>query len=139
MDNVNWLLDPMSEGTYIVNVLAPILSEFFTKNKQYWCASYGETYLKASARDRNSNKSDDERRSNGKKIDTIISLREEDIEFSVTEVSGPPMKNDWTHFISDRMKIAKLLKTLMNQFAELNPSSDITLIKLYGLQSYCKL
>ncbi|CAG8702841.1 7580_t:CDS:2, partial [Funneliformis mosseae] len=111
MDNVNWLIELMSEGTYIVNVLAPILSEFFTKNKQYWCASYGETCLRASAMDRNSNKADNERRSNGNKIDTIISLREEDKDFSVTE-------------------------TLMNQFAEFNPSSDITLIKLYGLQSY---
>ncbi|CAG8759906.1 2889_t:CDS:1, partial [Funneliformis caledonium] len=68
----------MSEGTYIVNVLAPILSEFFAKIKQYWRASYGETCLKASAKDRNSDKADDERRSNGKKIDTIISLRKED-------------------------------------------------------------
>ncbi|CAG8622165.1 7177_t:CDS:2 [Acaulospora morrowiae] len=136
MENVNWLIEPMSEETYIVNVLAPILSEFFTKNKQYWCASYGETCLRASARGRNSNKADDERRYNGKKIDTIISLREEDKEFSVIEVSGPPMKNDWAHFKGDRMKIAKMLKTLMNQFAELNPTSDITLIRLYGLQSY---
>jgi len=94
--------------------------------------------FKSKPRDRNSGKADDERRSNGKKIDTIISLKEEDIEFSVTEVSGPPMKNDWTHFTGDRMKIAKMLKTLMNQFAELNPSSDITLVRLYGLQLYRK-
>jgi len=83
-------------------------------------------------------KKDDERRSSGKKIDTIICMREEDKEFSVTEVSGPPLKNDWTHFMGDRMKIMKMLKTLMNQFAKLNPSSDITLIRLFGLQAYCK-
>ncbi|CAI2189953.1 7033_t:CDS:2, partial [Funneliformis geosporum] len=62
IENVNLLLDQMSEGTYIVNVLAPILSEFFIKNKQDWYASYGETCLKASAKD------------------------EDDEEFSVTEV-----------------------------------------------------
>ncbi|CAG8492406.1 13779_t:CDS:2 [Acaulospora colombiana] len=71
-----------------------------------------------------------------KKIDTIICMREEDKEFSVTEVSGPPLKNDWTLFMGDRMKIMKMLKTLMNQFAKLNPSSDITLIRLFGLQAY---
>nr|CAG8465896.1 8316_t:CDS:2 [Entrophospora candida] len=136
MEDVNLFLDPMSEGTYIVNVLAPILGYFFIKNKKDWLASYGETCLKASAKDGNSQKTDDERRSSGKKIDTIISMREEDKEFSVTEVSGPPMKNDWAHFKGDRMKITKMLKTLMNQFAELSPSSDITLVRLYGLQSY---
>ncbi|PKY59991.1 hypothetical protein RhiirA4_430801 [Rhizophagus irregularis] len=75
MENVNWLLDLMSKRTYIVNVLASILSEFFTKNKQYY-------------------------------------------------VKGV------------QMKITKILKTLMNQFAELNSSSDITLVRLYGLQLY---
>ncbi|CAH1766306.1 13874_t:CDS:10, partial [Entrophospora sp. SA101] len=136
MEDVNLFLDPMSEGTYIINVLAPILGYFFIKNKKDWLASYGETCLKASAKDGNSQKTDDERRSSGKKIDTIISMREEDKEFSVTEVSGPLMKNDWAHFKGDWMKITKMLKTLMNQFAELSPSSDITLVRLYGLQSY---
>nr|CAG8638707.1 13564_t:CDS:2 [Entrophospora candida] len=136
MEDVNLFLDPMSEGTYIINVLAPILGYFFIKNKKDWLASYGETCLKASAKDGNSQKTDDECRSSGKKIDTIISMREEDKEFSVTEVSGPLMKNDWAHFKGDRMKITKMLKALMNQFAELSPSSDITLVRLYGLQSY---
>lgn len=139
MDELNLFNDSMSEGTYIVNVLAPILGYFFNKKKKDWLVSYGETCLKACAKDINSNKKDDERRSPGKKIDTIISMREENKEISVTEVSGPPMKNDWSHFKSDRIKIMKMLKTLMNQFAELNPSSDITLIKLYGLQVYCKV
>ncbi|CAG8749696.1 14446_t:CDS:2, partial [Funneliformis mosseae] len=63
-------------------------------------------------------------------------MREENKEISVTEVSGLLMKNDWAHFKSDRMKIMKMLKTLINQYAKLNPSSDITLIKLYELQVY---
>ena len=138
MEDVNLFLDPMSEGTYIVNVLAPILGNIYLKNKKYWYASYGETCLKASAKDHNSQKADDERRSTGKKIDIILSLREENEEFSVAEVSGPPAKSDWTHFKNDRMKIIKMLKTLINNFAELNPGSDITLVKLYGLQAYCK-
>ncbi|CAG8722106.1 4627_t:CDS:2, partial [Acaulospora morrowiae] len=96
MEDVNLLLDPMSEGTYINSVLAPVLDEFFIKNKRQWRASYGETCLKASTKDRNSQKEDSER----------------------------------------RVKIAKMLKTITNHFAELNPSSDITLVKLYGLQAY---
>src|SRR4051812_37427205 len=111
MEDVNFLLDPMSEGTYIINVLAPILGDLYFKNKKYWYASYGETCLKASAKDGNSQKADDERRSTEKKIDTIISLRDKDKAFSVTEVSGPPMKNDWSYFKGDRIKIAKILKT----------------------------
>jgi len=138
MEDINLLLDPMSEGTYINSVLSPILDRFFVKNKRYWRVSYGETCLKASAKDRNLQKDDYERRSTGKKIDAIITLREENEEFSVIEVSGPPMKNDWSHFNRDWLKIAKMLKTIQNHFAELNPGSNITSIKLYGLQAYCK-
>jgi hypothetical protein len=32
----------------------------------------------------------------------------------------------------------KILKTLMNQFTKFNLSSDIILIRLFGLQAYCK-
>ncbi|CAG8586005.1 6962_t:CDS:2 [Paraglomus brasilianum] len=91
IEDVNLFLDPMSEGTYIISVLGPILNDFYLKNKKVWYASYGKTCLKASAKDGNSQKADDERRSMRKKIDVILSLREEDEEFSVIEVSGPPI------------------------------------------------
>ena len=61
---MNWLFEPMSEGMYIVNILALILSEFFTKNEQYWCASYEEICLKANPKNHNSNKADNERQFN---------------------------------------------------------------------------
>ncbi|RHZ85705.1 hypothetical protein Glove_62g12 [Diversispora epigaea] len=105
MEDVNLFHDPMSEGTYIVKVLASILDYFFDKKKKDWRVSYGETCLKACAKDVNSSKKDDERRSSGKKIDTIICMREEDKEFSVTEVSGSPLKNDWTHFMGDQNEL----------------------------------
>ena len=68
----------------------------------------------------------------------VIILRDEDEEFTVVEVSGPPLKQDWVHFKGDRMKILKMLKTLVNRLAKLCPKSDIRMIKLYGLQSYRK-
>ncbi|CAI2196804.1 17600_t:CDS:2, partial [Funneliformis geosporum] len=105
MEDTNLLLESISEGTYIVSVLGPILNKFFIKNKKSWRVKYGETCLKASALDCNSQKEDDNRRSAGRKIDAIITLKEEDEEFSVVEVSGSPSKQDWTHFKGDRMKI----------------------------------
>ncbi|GET01663.1 hypothetical protein GLOIN_2v654938 [Rhizophagus clarus] len=111
MEDTNLLLESISEGTYIVSVLGPILNKFFIKNKKSWRVEYGETCLRASAKDRNSQKEDDKRRSAGNKIDAIITLKEEDEEFSVVE-------------------------TLMNRLAELRPNSDIRKVKLYAMQSY---
>ncbi|CAG8711235.1 16687_t:CDS:2, partial [Acaulospora colombiana] len=51
-------------------------------NKDGFLESLDET----SAKDKNSLKEDSERRSTGKKIDTIIELREENQEFSVIEI-----------------------------------------------------
>ncbi|GES98442.1 hypothetical protein GLOIN_2v654938 [Rhizophagus clarus] len=101
IDDVNLFNDSMSEGTYIVNVLTPIFGYFFNKKEKDWLVSYGEACLNACAIDINSNKKDDERRSSGKKIDTIINHDD-----------------------------------VMNQFAKLNRSSDIALIRLYGLLAY---
>ncbi|GBC46156.2 hypothetical protein GLOIN_2v1848412 [Rhizophagus irregularis DAOM 181602=DAOM 197198] len=81
---------------------------------------------RASADDQNSQKRDEERRSSGRK--------EEKEEFSVTEISGPPAQKDWSHFTGDRMKIVKMLKTLMNRYAMLCLNSDIRIVKLYGMQ-----
>ncbi len=92
IEGTNLLLEPISEGTYIVSVLGPILDQIFIKHKGNWRTKYGETCLKASAKECNAQKEDDNRRSPGKKIDAIITLKEEDEEFSVIEVSGPPLK-----------------------------------------------
>ncbi|CAI2186023.1 3461_t:CDS:2 [Funneliformis geosporum] len=112
MEGSNLLLEPMSEGTYIKHALKQALRDIMIKRRMT-IADLLE-----------------------KKIDTIITLKEEDEEFSVVEVSGPPLKQDWTHFKGDRMKIIKMLKTLMNRLAELRPNSNIRKIKLYAMQSY---
>ncbi|UZO16725.1 uncharacterized protein OCT59_008105 [Rhizophagus irregularis] len=60
MEDTNLLLESISEGTYIS-----------------WRVKYGETCLRASAKDCNSQKEDDKRRSAGKEIDAIITLKDE--------------------------------------------------------------
>ncbi|CAG8663412.1 6576_t:CDS:2, partial [Funneliformis mosseae] len=75
MEDVNVLLEDMSEGSFIVIFLAPILNKIFMKNKKIWYPKYGETCLKANAEDLNSQKADNERRSPGKNIDTIFMLK----------------------------------------------------------------
>lgn len=44
-------------------------------NKRIWCFAYGKTCLKASAKEIDPNKLDNERRSSSNKIDLILSLR----------------------------------------------------------------
>jgi hypothetical protein len=51
--------------------------QIFHKKQKSWRVKYGETCLKASAKDCNSQKEDDKRRSAGKKIDAIITLKDE--------------------------------------------------------------
>ncbi|CAG8439274.1 6548_t:CDS:2 [Diversispora eburnea] len=63
MEDTNLLLEPISKGTYIISFLAPIINKLFIKNKKSWRIKYGETCLKASAKDCNSHKDDDKRRS----------------------------------------------------------------------------
>ncbi|CAI2184825.1 10933_t:CDS:10, partial [Funneliformis geosporum] len=136
IEGTNLLLEPISEETYIVSVLGPILDQIFIKHKGDWRTKYGETCLKASAKECNAQKEDDNRRSPRKKIDAIIILKEKDEEFSVIEVSGPPLKSDWTYFKGNRMKIVKMLKTLMNRLVKLRPNLNIRMLKLYAMQSY---
>ncbi|CAG8458296.1 455_t:CDS:2 [Dentiscutata erythropus] len=118
----------MSEGTFIVDVLGPILHKLFLKNKKDWYLKYGKACLKASE---NSQKVDNEHRSPGKKIDTILALKDSNEEFLVTEVTGPPSKNDWSHFIGDQVKISK---SLIDKLARYTPSSNIRNVSLYGTQ-----
>ncbi|CAG8505417.1 7996_t:CDS:2 [Paraglomus occultum] len=94
IEGTNLLLEPLSEGTYIVSVLGPILDQIFIKHKEDWRTKYGETCLKANAKECNAQKEDDNRRSPGKKIDVIITLKEEDEEFSVVFVyNGGSIEN----------------------------------------------
>ena len=54
IEDINVLLEDMSEETFIVMVLAPILNRLFIKNKKVWYVKYGETCLRSSAEEQNS-------------------------------------------------------------------------------------
>jgi hypothetical protein len=59
----------------------------------------------------------------------------------IIEVSGPNWKVDTTHFIDDRVKIAKNLKIMHRYIMDLRDDPYIVFrrsFKVYGLHIYCK-
>ncbi|KAF1800940.1 hypothetical protein FB192DRAFT_1473352, partial [Mucor lusitanicus] len=75
----------------------------------------------------------------GSKIDLIISHKIFGVEIGVVEVSGPSHKVDKTHFLGDRVKIARNLKSIHKQIERLatNPNlASLKRLKLYGIQVY---
>jgi hypothetical protein len=76
------------------------------------------------------------------KIDGILIDKEFEVEVGIIEVSGPSRKVDTTHFIEDRIKIAKNLKTMYKYIMALRDDPYIVIrrsFKMYGLHFYCKL
>jgi len=65
-------------------------------------------------------------------------LAELNIEFAIVEVSGPPCNPDHAHYVGDRNKIAKNLKSILN-FIRIKHSGDFEdfrKIKVVGVQIY---
>jgi hypothetical protein len=85
-------------------------------------------------------KNDEEDRSAGRKIDIIWTMKPTDLEFSISEVSGPPNQHNHTHFFNDKLKIAKMLKIIINRIVRKygGAGMNLGLLKLYGLHVYCK-
>lgn len=84
---------------------------------------------------------DDERAQSGPKIDKIMSLKMQKLAISVSEISGPNIKTNKSHFLGDRVKIAKNMKAMINHIEEISPTpnkSALKRIKLYSLQFYSK-
>jgi hypothetical protein len=79
---------------------------------------------------------------NGSKIDGIIINNEYSLEVEIIEASGPNHKVDTTHFVEDRIKIAKNLKSMYKYIMKLRDDPYIVIrktFKVYGLHIYCKL
>lgn len=101
----------------------------------------GEASLKASKEMNDQRLDDAGRRSNGSNVDGIITHVDTGMELCIVEVSGPPAKNDHTHYIQDRKKIAinlrKMYKKILAKYATSNPSKLKDLV-LLGVHMYSK-
>ncbi|CAG8719218.1 2383_t:CDS:10 [Funneliformis caledonium] len=128
----------LSELGYREIFLAPLMRSLFRGMHREMNIFFGEKCLFASSEDRNLEKNDEEDRSAGRKIDIIWSMKPTDLEFSICEVSGPPNQHNHTHFFNDKLKIAKMLKVILNRIVRKYGSVGINLtsLKLYGLHVY---
>ncbi|CAG8669864.1 9312_t:CDS:10 [Funneliformis caledonium] len=135
----NSFKEKQTEYQYIINFIAPIYKIMF-KDLLHLSFDWGEKALKCSAILLNKSQRDNDRRSPGSKIDTIIKLMELNLEFSIVEVAGSPSDPDHSHYVGDRNKIAKNLKIILN-YIRTEYSGDFQQfrkIKVYGVQIYSK-
>jgi hypothetical protein len=70
-----------------------------------------------------------------------LSLNKYDLPFTLVEVSGPPNRVNHQHFVGDKIKLAKHLKSSLKKIRKTIKSGDEGLyehIKLFGIQVYCE-
>ncbi|KAG9300777.1 hypothetical protein G9A89_023575 [Geosiphon pyriformis] len=138
-DRRNDLLhENLSERMYREVFLSPVIQSLFQKTVNNMNVFFGEVCLFASAEDYDLKKSDEEHRSIGRKIDIIWTTKPPKLEFAIAEISGPPNQHQHSHFFEDKIKIAKMLKIMLNRIVRLygGISNNLNLLKLYGLQIY---
>lgn len=95
----------------------------------------GESHLQCAIKQTN----DDEAADADPKIDIIMSHKQNTLAMSVVEVSGPNHKVNKSHYIGDRNKIAKNLKSIIKTIENTSSTPDIQAlkkVKVYGLQVY---
>ena len=92
----------------------------------------------ASAEDFDLRKSDAESRSVSRKIDIVWSTKPPRLEFAIGEISGPPNQHQHSRFFEDKIKIAKMLKIMLNRIVQIpgGTCANINMLKLHGLQFY---
>nr|CAG8438067.1 4031_t:CDS:2 [Entrophospora candida] len=88
--------------------------------------------------DYNLKKDDNETRSTGRKIDIVWCIEPIKLEFAIGEISGSPNQRCHSHFFDDKLKIAKVLKVMLNKIVRTYSSNSSMLnhLNLYGVQSY---
>ena len=84
-------------------------------------------------------KNNDEDCSSRWKIDIIWTTLPK-LEFAIGKVSSLHNQYQHSHFFSDKLKIAKMLKVLLNRIVQIYKGigKNLSLLKLYGLQIYGK-
>lgn len=111
--------------------------EVFDAQKRKWICIWGETKLEATKIEENMAKYEDERRSVGSSIDCILRLATTNMDLMVVEVSGGNSKEEYDHFIKDRIKIAKNLKVMMKHIMRKKLIvGEISEVQLLGMQVY---
>lgn len=102
-----------NEYSLIIDYLNRVIRIMFDVHYSLWMYKWGETKLTASKEEANLAKNDDDKRAVGASIDGIIYSPNLDLDLLLLEVSGPMNKVDHTHFLKDRIKIAKNLKMIL--------------------------
>ncbi|CAO3681726.1 unnamed protein product [Rhizopus stolonifer] len=102
-----------NEYSFIIDYLSRIISIIFDIQSDLWNYKWGETKLGASKEEENRAKNDDDKRSVGASIDGIIYSPKLNLDILLLEVSDPMHKENYSHFLKDRLKIAKNLKKIL--------------------------
>lgn len=95
----------------------------------------GECHLQCAAAET----TDDQRTQAGPKIDIILIHKVHKFAVSICELSGPNWKTNRNHFLGDRNKLAKNMRSILNHIEEAVSTPNITAfkkIKIYGFQMY---
>lgn len=126
-----------NEYSFIISYFSKILTTVFDTQKNVWQYKWGELKLAASKEEENLAKNDDQNRVAGSSIDCVVALKELKLNILLVEVSGPMNKEDYIHFLKDRLKIAKNLKYMYKSITRQKlVLSDAPGLELYGLQVY---
>ncbi|CAJ0746179.1 17518_t:CDS:2, partial [Entrophospora sp. SA101] len=132
------LKDSLSERHYRESFFTTMMSSLFHDYTQDMATFYREKCLFASAEDYGLKKDDSETQSTGRKIDIVWCIEPIKLEFAIGEISSSPNQRCHSHFFDDKLKIAKMLKVMLNKIVRTygGNSSMLNHLNLYGVQAY---
>ncbi|KAG0169365.1 hypothetical protein DFQ30_003712 [Apophysomyces sp. BC1015] len=114
LEGVCYLTQHQPEMNYIATFLSPLFKILF-KGCSDLHFLWGDQTLLAAKEEEHLAQGDHEKRSKGTALDTVISLPHFRLQLALVEVSGPPNTSDHAHFVGDRTKLAKNLKSMLKR------------------------
>ncbi|CEP06883.1 hypothetical protein [Parasitella parasitica] len=138
--NIDLLNEDMNENEYSMCFIYTLLRNLFKYSKEDIVIRWGEAKLQANKLEEHSPLDDNHRRSPGPNIDFIFKTKQHGkVELAVGEISGAPNAQSQEHYLGDRNKIAKNLKSMLKYIislkSELHEESS-SKIQVYGIQIY---